>query len=233
MSDKKVRLMRADEIDVRVGAVYEKGITLLLYKDARADMNILDETFGSMNWKRRHTMFGDNMFCEVLVKDEENGGWVSKMDIGSPSFSEPQKGAASDAFKRACVSWGIGRELYTAPFIWIPIDKVKIKEEKGKKVVKDKFIVQSISYDEEKRSIDGLVIVNQDKSIVYQFMSLKHTDDRISMQQSAQLLEELKRTGITVSGVLKKYNLNKLTDMDTQLWNKAMGALKEVETKAA
>lgn len=234
MEKMKIRLLHPNEIDVRVGAIYEKGITLLLYKDARVDMNILDETFGAMNWKRRHIMFGDNMFCEVLIKDEESGRWVSKMDIGSPSFSEPQKGAASDAFKRACVSWGIGRELYTAPFIWIPIDKVKTKEEKGKKVVKDKFIVQSISYNEEKRSIDGLVIVNQDKAVVYQFVSLKHVQgEKITQQQSAELLEELKRTGITVSGVLKKYELNKLTDMDTKLWNKAMSALKEVETKAA
>ena len=231
---KDIRLLKAEEIDVRVGAIYDKGITLLLYKDARVDMNILDETYGPMNWKRKHVMYGDAMFCEVLIKDETTNKWVSKMDLGSPSFSEPLKGASSDAFKRACTNWGIGRELYTAPFIWIPIDKVEIKEgDKGKKTVKDSFIVQTIQYDEKKRCITGLVISNQKSQVVFQYMDLKQDRNKINKEQSAALLEELRRTGISLSAVLKKHNLNKLSDMSPELWATAMEAMKNTADKAA
>lgn len=237
MENKKIRLLRADEIDVRVGAIYEKGITLLLYKDARVDMNILDETFGPMNWKRKHVMYGDVMFCEVMIREEESGRWVSKMDVGTPSFSEPLKGAASDAFKRACTNLGIGRELYTAPFIWIPIDKVTIKDERGKKSVKDSFHVQSIHYEEEKRCIDGIVIVNQNRQVVFQRMNLepvpKATSIGLNEAQSAMLIAELKRTGFSLASVLKKHNLTKISDMSPQLWKHAMEALKDTPDKAA
>lgn len=231
---KDIRLLKAEEIDVRVGAIYEKGITLLLYKDARVDMNILDETYGPMNWKRKHVMYGDAMFCEVLIKDENTDKWVSKMDLGTPSFSEPLKGASSDAFKRACTNWGIGRELYTAPFIWIPIDKVEVKEgDKGKKTVKDSFIVQTIQYDEKKRCITGLVICNQKSQVVFQYMDLKQDRTKINKEQSAALLEELRRTGISLSAVLKKHKLNKLSDMSPELWAIAMEAMKNTADKAA
>lgn len=231
---KDIRLLKAEEIDVRVGAIYEKGITLLLYKDARVDMNILDETYGSMNWKRKHVMYGDAMFCEVLIKDEATDKWVSKMDLGTPSFSEPLKGASSDAFKRACTNWGIGRELYTAPFIWLPIDKVEVKEgDKGKKTVKDSFIVQTIQYDEKKRCITGLVICNQKSQVVFQYMDLKQDRTKINKEQSAALLEELRRTGISLSAVLKKHKLNKLSDMSPELWATAMEAMKNTADKAA
>ena len=232
-----IRLLRADEIDVRVGAIYDKGITLLLYKDARVDMNILDETFGAMNWKRKHLMYGDVMFCEVSVRDEESGRWIGKMDVGSPSFSEAIKGSASDAFKRACTNIGIGRELYTAPFIWVPISKVTLKEERGKKVVKDQFQVQSICYDEEKRCIEGLVVVNQNGQVVFQRMNLEAAQKPLhiglSEEQTSMLLNELKRTGLSISSVLKKHNLQKISDMSPQLWGNAMTVLKDTPDCAA
>lgn len=237
MDRKDIRLLRADEIDVRVGAIYDKGITLLLYKDARVDMNILDETFGAMNWKRKHLMYGDVMFCEVSVRDEESGRWIGKMDVGAPSFSEAIKGAASDAFKRACTNIGIGRELYTAPFIWVPISKVTLKEERGKKVVKDQFQVQSICYDEEKRCIEGLVVVNQNGQVVFQRMNLeaapKPLHIGLSEEQTSMLLNELRRTGLSISSVLKKHNLQKISDMSPQLWVNAMAALKDTPDCAA
>lgn len=238
INGKEIRMLTADEIDVRVGAIYEKGITLLLYKDARVDMNILDETFGPLNWKRKHVMYGDVMFCEVLIKDEETGKWVSKMDVGTPSYSEPLKGAASDSFKRACTNWGVGRELYTTPWIWIPISKVTVKEERGKKVVKDSFRVQSITYNEEKRTIDGLVIVNQENQVVFQCMNVSKDKNKgakvtLTTEQTAAFLEELKRTGISLTSVLRKHNLNKISDMDQQLWRNAMEALRNTADKAA
>ena len=117
----KFRKLRADEVDCRIS---DKGLSLLLYKDARCDMNILDETVGPMNWQRSHSR--DNANCTVSIYDTEKQIWVSKEDTGTESYTEKEKGLASDSFKRACFNWGIGRELYTAPFIWIGADKCKL-----------------------------------------------------------------------------------------------------------
>ena len=108
----QIRLLNSDEIECRVGTISEKGLSLLLYKDARADMKILDETFGAMNWERQHELIGDNLYCTVRIWDENKHQWISKMDVGTESYTEKEKGQASDSFKRACVSVGIGRELY-------------------------------------------------------------------------------------------------------------------------
>ena len=112
---KDIRLLRADEIDARVATVTPKGCSLLLYKDARCDMRLLDETFGSMNWQRSHEVIDGNLYCNVSVWDEEKKIWVKKQDVGTESYTEKEKGQASDSFKRACFNFGIGRELYTAP----------------------------------------------------------------------------------------------------------------------
>lgn len=151
------RLLEADEIEVRVAQVKANGASLLLYKDARVDQNILDETVGSMNWMRRHTR--ENANCIVSIWDGEKQMWVDKEDTGVESNTEKEKGLASDSFKRACFNWGIGRELYTSPFIWITADKMKIVDDKGKFKTYDKFSVEKIAYDE-KRRISGLAIRN-------------------------------------------------------------------------
>ena len=111
------RTLRASEIDCRISTASQKGVSLLLYKDARVDQNILDETVGPMNWQRSHSR--DNANCTVSLWDEEKQQWIAKEDTGTESNTEKEKGLASDSFKRACFNWGIGRELYTAPFIWI------------------------------------------------------------------------------------------------------------------
>lgn len=118
----KFRNLKAHEVDVRVSRIVgkgdNKGVALLLYKDARCDMAILDETVGALNWQRTH--FRDNRNCQVRILNEETSEWVGKEDTGTESNTESEKGLASDSFKRACVNWGIGRELYTAPdvIIW-------------------------------------------------------------------------------------------------------------------
>lgn len=147
------RLLTAREIECRIQQVKENGLSLLLYKDARCDQNILDETVGPMNWQRHHSR--DNANCIVSIYDEKKGAWISKEDTGTESNTEPSKGLASDSFKRACVNWGIGRELYTAPFIWITADKCTIKDKR----CYDRFDVKAISYNDN-REISGLVIVN-------------------------------------------------------------------------
>ncbi|MDO5549430.1 MAG: hypothetical protein Q4F79_13225 [Eubacteriales bacterium] len=158
------RLLRADEIECRVQQVKksrtgEYGFSLLLYKDARCDMNILDETVGATNWMRQHTR--DNANCIVSIWDEEKNQWVGKEDVGTESNTEAAKGLASDSFKRACVNWGIGRELYSAPFIWITARDDEVFENQGKTRLKPnaKFRVKEIEYDES-RKITRLVIVD-------------------------------------------------------------------------
>lgn len=161
MEKLKFRPLKESEIDVRVQSVTEKGCILLLYKDARCDMNILDETVGPMNWKREHTR--DNANCIVSLWDDEKEQWVSKEDTGTESNTEKEKGQASDSFKRACFNWGIGRELYTSPFIWVNASDCNMEKyiNNGKAVYrcKDKFEVSKIEYDNAKNII-GLSIKN-------------------------------------------------------------------------
>jgi hypothetical protein len=158
----KFRNLKATEIDCRVSQINEKGLSLLLYKDARVDMDILDETVGPMNWQRTHTR--DNANCVIEIWDEDKKQWIGKEDTGTESFSEKEKGLASDSFKRAGFNWGIGRELYTAPFIYVPIVDAKnevnfiLEDKQGKKTTKTKFYVEAIEITN--KEITGLAIKN-------------------------------------------------------------------------
>lgn len=154
------RTLKPNEIDVRVGTINEKGATLLLYKDARADMQLLDEA--GVKWRREHQTINGKLFCTVSIWDEDIKEWVSRQDVGVESQAEATKGEASDSFKRACFNWGIGRELYSAPFTWISSDNyTSFKNPKtGKLGTYDKFSVSHIAYDEESREIIQLVVSN-------------------------------------------------------------------------
>ena len=159
----KFRDLRADEIECRVGIEKPNGLALLLYKDARCDMNILDETVGAENWQREHYECKGNLFCRVGINiyytDEGlDPKFVWKADCGAESKTEAEKGEASDSFKRACVNWGIGRELYSAPFIWIDRKDYDLNNA-GK--CKDKFIVEDIVIQDKK--IVALSILNDAK----------------------------------------------------------------------
>lgn len=151
----KFRDLEADEIDVRVAQCTANGVSLLLYKDARVDQDILDETVTPMNWQRKHTR--DNANCIVSIWDEDKKQWIEKEDTGTESNTEKEKGLASDSFKRACFNWGIGRELYTAPFIWIKSTDCNIVDSKRKDsygniiyTCKDKFVVEKITIKDKK-----------------------------------------------------------------------------------
>ena len=154
------RTLRADEVECRIARVTESGVQLLLYKDARADMDLLDETVGSLNWTREHKCIGENLYCTVSIYDYEKCEWISKEDVGVESYTEAVKGQASDSFKRACTNFGIGRELYTAPFIWIPADRRKIVPKGPTFTCRDVFEVIQISYDDN-RKINMLNIYNR------------------------------------------------------------------------
>ena len=161
------RDLKADEIDVRVAQITKDWLILLLYKDARVDMNILDETLGSTNWQRDHKELKGNIYCGVSIWDTEKKQWITKWDAGAESYTEKEKGEASDSFKRACVNLGIGRELYTTPTIFIPryaeqdgkqIELFEIKDNSGKISTKTRFNVEAIEITN--KVITGLAIKN-------------------------------------------------------------------------
>ena len=174
------RDLTADEIECRVAQATERGVSLLLYKDARCDQNILDETVGAFGWMRQHTR--DNANCIVSIWDEKKGQWILKEDTGTESNTEKEKGLASDSFKRACFNWGIGRELYTAPFIWInPDGCTALKQDRDKWKCYDKFEVQKIII--EKKKIVALAIRNsKTRKNVYQWQDPEWQKKRESQQ---------------------------------------------------
>lgn len=165
------RTLKANEIDCRIQSLNEKngsvGAVVLLYKDARVDMRLLDEVVGAMNWKREHAIIGDRLYCTVSIYNEHTGEWVGKSDVGTESNTEKEKGQASDSFKRACFNWGIGRELYSAPFTYINLQKSEWYTGKdGKPKSYAKFTVKEIDYDEN-RNINKLIIVDSKGAVRY------------------------------------------------------------------
>ena len=161
-----IRLLRAEEIECRIAMVNEKGLSLLLYKDARVDQRILDETFGAFGWKRSHQCIDGNLYCTVEVYNKDSGEWVSKQDVGTTGYTEKEKSQASDSFKRACFNWGIGRELYSAPFIWVPAAKTSIQKKGDKYISNERFSVSAISFNDN-REIVSLEITDSHGQTVY------------------------------------------------------------------
>ena len=238
MNTNMIRLLRANEIECRVATVNEKGVSLLLYKDARVDQKILDETFTPFGWRRTHQSIDGNLYCTVEIYDSEKEEWVAKQDVGVTSYSEKEKGQASDSFKRACFNWGIGRELYTAPFIWIPANKVFIQKKGEKNVTYDRFTVSYISYNDN-REIESLMIVNGNGQAVFELqrkvVPISDTQEKtgLSEKQIADLEKELDRTGVDMTSVLSRYHLTDCSQMTEDIYKKAMSSLKKTKAKQA
>ena len=226
----EIRLLRADEIECRIGTINEKGLSLLLYKDARADMKILDETFGVFGWKRTHQSIDGNLYCTVEIWDSEKQSWIAKQDVGTVSYTEKEKGQASDSFKRACVSVGIGRELYSAPFIWVSAQKCNIQRRNDKLICYDKFSVSEISYSKD-REIMSLSIVNCDTGEVVYSMFPKNAQP-VNMQ-FCEFDSELKRTGVLLDTVLSRYGVKSINEMTPEMLGKAINSLKRTKSKSA
>lgn len=182
------RTLKAEEIDVRVSQIDKTWATLLLYKDARVDQNILDESVGAMNWQKHYSR--ENANCIVSIWDEDKKQWVEKEDTGVESFSQAEKGLASDSFKRACFNWGIGRELYTSPSIFIFPRKdmggiTKPDEESkefflntnGKYTTKTRFYVDYIDYDENK-NIKDLIIRDHKGNIRFEELTDEYAKEK-------------------------------------------------------
>ena len=236
MKNTEIRLLRADEIECRVGTINERGLSLLLYKDARVDQKILDEAFGMYGWERTHQSIEGNLYCTVRIWDSEKSQWIEKQDVGTTSYTEKEKGQASDAFKRAGVNVGIGRELYTAPFIWIPSSKDNIQKRDNRYTTSERFQVREISYNE-MREIAAITIVNDRGVVVYEYQEKKNssknqnTTNRITELQKKELENELKRTGVDIEKVLRRYELKKLDEMTPDIYERAIHGLKNSKSK--
>lgn len=250
------RTLQANEIDCRISTVKENGISLLLYKDARVDQNILDEVMGPMNWQRHHTR--ENANCIVSLWDSEKGQWIDKEDTGTESYTEKEKGLASDSFKRACFNWGIGRELYTAPFIWITSQNCAIKNVGTNKFTcYDGFYVSEIGYDEN-RNINLLVICKEKDNKEVFTMGKKaakqekrgkekkeepakepemrpgesKVSDKVTVPMIASitsLIEKYSNKGLKMEKILAMYKIKKIEDMTLQNYKDCMDKLKLYE----
>lgn len=194
INNNQFRTLNADEIDVRVQSVSgsQRGVlaVLLLYKDARVDMNLLDEAYGCHGWQREHTIKDGRNYCKVSVKNPDTGEWIAKEDVGTESNTEATKGEASDAFKRACVNLGIGRELYTSPKMVVKLDEREVTKGAGSRgdtyrlAGWVKFRVSQVAYDD-RRTISRLVIVDQDGKTRYTFGAVA-ADERPVSAPAAQ-----------------------------------------------
>lgn len=229
---KDIRLLRPDEIEVRIQSVNKGGARLLLFKNARCDMNILDETFGAMNWQRRHTR--DNANCIISVWDEEKKQWISKEDTGTDSDIEPEKGRASSSFKRAASNWGIGRELYTAPDIFVFKSDLKTYTANGDKYrCYDSFEVADITYDG--RTIATVTIRNVSTDIVYTFGNktptrptrkdvepTTPTQTTVSQANIDVLKSAIEKKGFNISLVLGMAGVETLEGITPEEYNKVV-----------
>lgn len=167
---KEIPLLTIDDIEVKVKQVGKNGAVALLYKTARVDMAILDEVFGAMNWTDDFREIKGNLYCGIGIRQDENSPFVWKWDCGTESRADGEgnekKGEASDSFKRAGFKWGIGRELYTAPFISL---KVPTKLDGKKWVLADKyakFHLSHIKYTAD-RKISEVEVKDDDGKVVF------------------------------------------------------------------
>lgn len=251
MKEPIFRLLNADEIECRVGTVNEKGLSLLLYKDARVDFKILDETFGPYGWQRTHQEINGNLYCTISIWDEEKGQWISKQDVGTKSDYEQEKGQASDSFKRAAVCTGIGRELYTAPFIWVSAGQVEIRprgQGKGQGyTTSEHFSVKEIGYND-RREINRLVIVNSKGQRMFSMKPgrsvpepapANNIQDKpepeyvLDKRRISLMMKELERTGVSLETVLERYHLRDIGQMTPEVYQNAMNGLKKTKAKDA
>lgn len=221
---KHFRLLRADEIECRVSTVKKNGCSLLLYKDARCDQNILDETFGIFGWERSHKLIGDRLYCTVSVRNPDTGEWIRKQDVGTESYTEKEKGQASDSFKRACFNLGIGRELYTSPFIWIGTDGCTIKEVNGRFTTYDHFSVSNIEYENDRVSYLTIINNSMGNKQVYSFGS---ANVKLDENKIKALRMQIEASGVHEESITQRYKVKELNELTFEQWNKVMSVLQK------
>lgn len=221
---KEIRLLNKNEISAKVKTVLYGGKALiLLYKDARVDMTLLDETYGKMNWKRSHKEIKGNLFCTISIWDEDKKQWIDKEDVGIESQSEGEKGEASDSFKRAGFNWGIGRELYTAPVVTIKLNQDEYKDKR----VYTRFYVSDIGYNGGDISFLEIVDGNGRKRFSWKDSNPKGNDEQESKFDLEELIKRINSSSLpqetkskTIQG-LPNYSQDTLEELDEKL--KRMG----------
>ena len=221
MENKKIPPLKAQDVDCRIQQITGNdqrgyGAILLLYKNARVDMKILDEVFGATNWQREHEMINGQLFCSVLIWDDDKKQWIKKQDVGTESQTEAEKGRASDSFKRACFNVGIGRELYNAPFIYIKLDKSEVKmNSKGKPTTYTRFTVNEMQYDKEKEAFVRLVITDEKGKTRYKLGEVVASPEAEKPVQKAEnkyvRIENNETYVLTRAGMKKPSELNMAT----------------------
>ena len=209
------RTLKANEIECRVAQVSAKGCSLLLYKTARVDRAILTETYGEL-WQNDFKTIDGKMYGGIGIYNQDLKEWLWRWDCGTESNTEAEKGQASDCFKRAGFKWGIGIELYSAPFIWV---NVETEQFNGKYKLKDKFAkftVKTIGYDEN-RNINSLVITDSNGNVVFDMSKKtkapKKTTNTESIDTDLDIFAGLEACSDLTN--LKKYfdeNKNKVVD---------------------
>lgn len=245
------RKLTANDVEARVQSCDENGFILLLYKNARCDMNILDETVGAENWQREHYECKGNLFCRVGIRCDDTKhqilDWVFKSDCGTESNTEKEKGESSDSFKRACFNWGIGRELYTAP-------KTKIKghtyqtKRGGKDVWLPEYyafdVVQMEVSDEMPRRITALTIIGKSMQGGYHEDEIFTWSDKNPKQKTTtaepvqkatpKQIEVLKKTytGTNLAKLLEMNNITAIEDLPMAKASEIISKLKKKEEKA-
>ena len=175
-----MRKLNADEIECRVAQITANGCSLLLYKTARVDRAILDEEFGQFGWQNDFKVIDGKMYGGIGIYSNDLGEWLWRWDCGTESNTEAEKGQASDCFKRAGFKWGIGVELYTAPFIFVKCETVSVGN--GKYGLKDKYIkyeVQQIGYSD-KGEINKLVINDSNGNKVFEMGKYTKPQDSLT-----------------------------------------------------
>ena len=207
MKDIKFRDLLPSEIECRVGATLKDqngnpyAFQIMLYKTARVDCQILDETFGQFGWKNNYYQVKNTMICSVSIWDEDKHEWINKDNGGDDDFTMEQvKAECSDSMKRACFNLGIGRKLYSASKIYMVVNIDKDNDPK-----KSKYIVKDIGYDD--TSITKITIANKKtKQVVISY----GTDEKVSVssQNQGQNTTATPKSSITASDVAKTYEDN-------------------------
>lgn len=209
-----MRKLKANEIECRVAQVGQTGCSLLLYKTARVDRQMLDEEFGQMGWQNDFKVVDGKMYGGIGIYSNDLGEWIWKWDCGVESNTEAEKGQASDCFKRAGFKWGIGVELYSAPFIFVKQATVKdgVKYKLANKYVK--FFVKDIGYSDI-GEINKLVIIDDKNNVVY---TLGNKD--LLQNNDTDIIEGLKATD-TIKNLNTYFNKYKDNVVDLKAYQKA------------
>ena len=243
------RLLEPDDIELRVGVTKKSGFSLLLFKNARVDMQILDETVGTMNWQKHYELIDGQLFCTIEIWDAEKGQWIGKQDVGVESNTEAEKGRASDAQKRAAFAVGIGRELYSAPFVWINGHVEQDQRSRSGFKADQKYVsglkVSAIEYTP-KRSIKKLVIEDADGQIAYSYGVKRQKVEKpkgeepklldpktqiISVEHAEEIKEWLQETDSNVPAFLSLFQAKSVDEMYESQYEKAMQMLEKKRAK--